>query len=77
MRSLKSHLIDDWRSAWKFGSVQFSALSVVMNVYGAIALKGAAAAASVLGIFSMRQALLIGAVIAAVYFLLEKKRGGI
>lgn len=61
--SFRDHVVDDWRHVWKYGSARFSALSVVINVYGAIALKGAAAAASVLGLLTMRQALLIGAAV--------------
>lgn len=61
--SFRDHVVDDWRSVWKYGSARFSALSVVINIYGAIALKGAAAAASVLGLLTMRQALLIGAAV--------------
>lgn len=63
--AIKARLVDDWRQVWKYGSARWSALSVVMNVYGAIALKGAAAASSVLGLFTMRQALLIGAAVSA------------
>lgn len=61
--AIKARLVDDWRHVWRYGSARFSALSVVMNVYGAIALKGAAATASVLGLLTMRQALLIGAAV--------------
>lgn len=63
MNWLERHLVEDWRHVWRYGSARWSAVSVVINVYGAIALKGAAAAASVLGLFSMRQALLIGAAV--------------
>lgn len=63
MMNWRDHVVDDWRQVWKYGSARFSAASVVIQVYGAIALKGAAAAASVLGLLTMRQALLIGAAV--------------
>ena len=65
LRSLRLRVIDDWRHGWKWGSVHFSAISVIINTYGAITLKGAAAATSVLGLVPMRGALLIGAAVSA------------
>ena len=62
-RSLRLRLVDDWREGWKWGSVHFGAISVFANAYGAIALKGAAASASVLGLLPMRWALVIGAAV--------------
>lgn len=56
-------LVDDWRHGWKWASVRWSAASVAMNAYGAIALKGAAAASTVLGFLPLRWALVIGAVV--------------
>lgn len=67
----------DWRRSWRWASMRFSALSVVMNAYGAIALKGAAATASVLGLLSMRHALILGALVslsAIIGRLTNKKR---
>lgn len=63
--TLQRHLVDDWRHVWKYGSARWSAVGVAINVYGAIALKGAAAATSVLGLLTMRQALLVGAAVSA------------
>lgn len=63
LKKLRSHIVDDWRSSWRWASMRFSAASVLMNLYGAIALKGAAAASSVLGLVPMRWALLIGAAV--------------
>ena len=63
LNAIESRLVEDWRHVWRYGSARFAALSVVMNVYGAIALKGAAAAASVLGLLTMRQALMVGAAV--------------
>lgn len=60
---VKLHPIANWRQGWKWASVHFTVTSVAINTYGAIALKGAAAAASVLGLFPMRVALLIGAAV--------------
>lgn len=65
LRSLRLRLVDNWRDGWKWGSVHFSAISVVINTFSAIALKGAAAASSVLGVLPMRKALLIGAAVSA------------
>lgn len=62
---LQLRVIDDWSDGWKWASVHFSAASVVINTVGAIVLKGAAAAASVLGILPMRWALVIGASVSA------------
>lgn len=53
----------DWRRSWRWASMRFSALSVVMNTVGAISLKGAAASASVLGLLPMRYALVVGALV--------------
>ena len=53
----------EWRQSWRWASMRFSAANVVMNTVGAIALKGAAASASVLGLIPMRYALLIGAAV--------------
>lgn len=60
---LRLELDTDWKRSWRWATVRFSALSVVMNVYGAIALKGAAASASVLGLIPMRYALVLGALV--------------
>lgn len=61
LERLRLTVVDDWRRSWRWASMRFSAASVVMNVYGAFALKGAAAASSVLGLLPMRWALVIGA----------------
>lgn len=56
-------VVKDWRKGWKWSSVHFSALSVGLNVYGAIVIKGAAAATSLVGLLPMRYALIVGAAV--------------
>lgn len=63
LHRVRLQLTDDWRRSWRWACMRFSAASVVMNVYGAIALKGAAAASTVLGLIPMRWALVIGALV--------------
>lgn len=63
MQKLRLELHADWRRSWRWASMRFSAASTVMNLYGAFALKGAAAASSVLGLLPMRWALVIGALV--------------